>query len=144
MKWPASFFSCGTNCSSWPAMGGKLPGPASGTAPANAYTTESNPIVVIGEQYIAPYPVDLKIQHTVFTVAENNFDITDVNDNPIFKVKNKLFSFPDRRVLLDAAGNPLVSLKQKVKVWFPFSWTICEFKFSEYKFGVLWLDIECS
>ncbi|TYH49490.1 hypothetical protein ES332_D10G141000v1 [Gossypium tomentosum] len=113
MKWPASFFSCGTNCSSWPAMGGKLPGPASGTAPANAYTTESNPIVVIGEQYIAPYPVDLKIQHTVFTVAENNFDITDVNDNPIFKVKNKLFSFPDRRVLLDAAGNPLVSLKQK-------------------------------
>ncbi|TYI06694.1 hypothetical protein ES332_A10G176700v1 [Gossypium tomentosum] len=113
MKWPASFFSCGTNCSSWP-MGGKLPGPASGTAPANAYTTESNPIVVIGEQYIVPYPVDLKIQHTVFTVAENNFDITDVNDNPIFKVKNKLFSFPDRRVLLDAAGNPLVSLKQKI------------------------------
>ncbi|KAA3480035.1 protein LURP-one-related 10-like [Gossypium australe] len=96
------------------AMGGKLPGPASGTVPANAYTTESNPIVVIGEQYIAPYPVDLKIQHTVFTVTENNFDITDVNDNPIFKVKNKLFSFPDRRVLLDAAGNPLVSLKQKI------------------------------
>lgn len=118
--------------------------PASGTAPAKTYTTESDPIVVIGEQYISPFPVDLKIQHTAFTVAENNFDITDVNDNPIFKVKDKLFSFPDRRVLLDADGNPVVSLKQKVKVWFPFSWTICEFKLNEYKFGVLWLDMECS
>ncbi|XWS22115.1 hypothetical protein CRYUN_Cryun29cG0006800 [Craigia yunnanensis] len=92
------------------AMGGNLPVPA----PANAYTPLSNPIVVIGEQFLAPYPVDLKIQQKVFTLAENNFDITDVNGNLIFKVKGKFFSIRDLRVLLDAAGNPLVSLKQKI------------------------------
>ncbi|XVF65904.1 hypothetical protein PTKIN_Ptkin09bG0288200 [Pterospermum kingtungense] len=92
--------------------GGNLVVPA--PAPANAYTPQSDPIVVVGEQFLAPYPVDLKIQQKVLTIAENNFDITDVNGTPIFKVKGKLFSIRDRRVLLDAAGNPLVSLKQKI------------------------------
>ncbi|XWS13085.1 hypothetical protein CRYUN_Cryun36dG0007200 [Craigia yunnanensis] len=59
------------------AIGGNLPVPA----PANVYTPLSNPIVVIGEQFLAPYPVDLKIQQKVSTLAENNFDITDVNDS---------------------------------------------------------------
>ncbi|XP_022734962.1 protein LURP-one-related 15-like [Durio zibethinus] len=92
------------------AIGGNLPMPA----PANAYTPLSDPIVVIGEQFVAPYPVDLKIQQRVFTLAENNCDITDVDGNLIFKAKGKLFSFRDRRLLLDAAGHPLVSLKQKI------------------------------
>ncbi|XVF29667.1 hypothetical protein REPUB_Repub15cG0141600 [Reevesia pubescens] len=95
------------------AMGGNQPIPA--PTPANAYTPLANPIVVIGQQFLAPYPIDLKIQQKVFTLAENNFDITDVNGNIIFKVTGKLFSIHDRRTLLDAAGNPLVSLKQKVK-----------------------------
>ncbi|XVF29663.1 hypothetical protein REPUB_Repub15cG0141500 [Reevesia pubescens] len=94
------------------AMGGNLPVPA--PTPANAYTPLANPIVVIGQQFLAPYPIDLKIQQKVFTLAENNFDITDVNGNIIFKVKGKLLSIHDRRTLLDAAGNPLVSLKQKI------------------------------
>ncbi|XVE80797.1 hypothetical protein DITRI_Ditri15bG0009000 [Diplodiscus trichospermus] len=92
------------------AIGGNLPVPA----PANAYTPLSNPIVVIGEQFLAPYPVELKIKQKVFTLAENNFHITDVNGNLIFKIKGKFFSIRDRRVLLDAAGNPLVSLQQKI------------------------------
>ena len=100
------------------ATGGNLPVPA--PTPANAYTALSNPIVVIGEQFIAPYPVDLKIQQKVFTLAENNFDITDVNGNLIFKVKGKFFSIRDLCVLLDTAGKPLLSFKQKVKI-FPFS-----------------------
>ncbi|EOY04531.1 Uncharacterized protein TCM_019769 [Theobroma cacao] len=91
------------------ALGGILPLPA----PANAYTPPTNPIVVIGEQFLAPYPVELKIQQKIFTLAENNFDVTDVNGSLIFKVKGKLFSIRDRRILLDAVGNPLVSLKQK-------------------------------
>ncbi|WRX19838.1 LURP-one-related - like 9 [Theobroma cacao] len=86
------------------ALGGILPMPA----PANAYTPPTNPIVVIREQFLAPYPVELKIQQKVFTLAENNVDVTDANGSLIFKVKGKLFSIRDRRVLLDAAGNPLI------------------------------------
>ncbi|KAK8481102.1 hypothetical protein V6N11_047845 [Hibiscus sabdariffa] len=97
--------------------GGELPEPASEAThpiPATVSTAESDPIVVIGEQFIAPKPVELKIQHTVFTVAENYFDITDDIGNPIFKVRDRLFSFPNRRVLFDANGSPLVSLRQKI------------------------------
>ncbi|GMJ08529.1 hypothetical protein like AT5G01750 [Hibiscus trionum] len=99
------------------ATGGEvqLPEPASEeTHAASVSTAESEPIVVIGEQFIAPNPVELKIQHTVFTVAENHFDITDDVGNPIFKVRDKLFSFPNRRVVFDANGSPLVSLRQKI------------------------------
>ncbi|GMI93056.1 hypothetical protein like AT5G01750 [Hibiscus trionum] len=81
---------------------------------ARLYRAESDPIVVIGEKFIVPNTVELKIQQTVFSVAENYFDITDDNGNPVFKVRDKLFSFHNRRVLFDANGNPLVSLRQKI------------------------------
>ncbi|KAK8556492.1 hypothetical protein V6N13_064523 [Hibiscus sabdariffa] len=95
----------------------ELPEPTSEAAaapPAKIYRAESDPIVVIGEKFIVPYPLELNIQHTVFTVAENYFDITDDGGNPVFKVRDKLFSFPNRRVLFDADGNPLVSLRKKI------------------------------
>ncbi|KAK8663622.1 hypothetical protein V6N13_083431 [Hibiscus sabdariffa] len=94
----------------------ELPEPtseAAAAAPAKIYRAKSDPIVVIGEKFIVPYPLELNIQHTVFTVAENYFDITDDGGNPVFKVRDKLFCFPNRRVLFDAAGNPLVSLRKK-------------------------------
>ncbi|KAE8694937.1 hypothetical protein F3Y22_tig00110762pilonHSYRG00019 [Hibiscus syriacus] len=97
------------------AIGEELPPPASeATSPANFYTADSDPIVVIGKKFIVPNPVELKIQQTVFTIAENYLDIVDDNGNPIFKVRDKLFSVHNRRVLFDAAGIPLVSLRQKI------------------------------
>ncbi|XP_039066814.1 protein LURP-one-related 10-like [Hibiscus syriacus] len=97
------------------ATGEELPKPESETAsPASVNAAESDPIVVIDKQFIVPNPVELKIQHTIFTVAENYFDITDDNGNPVFKVRDKLFSFPNRRVMFDADGRPLVSLRQKI------------------------------
>ncbi|XP_039057407.1 protein LURP-one-related 10-like [Hibiscus syriacus] len=97
------------------AKGEEVPKPASEAASlASVNTAESDPIVVIDKQFLAPNPVELKIQHTIFTVAENYFDITDDNGNPVFKVRDKLFSFPNRRVMFDADGRPLVSLRQKI------------------------------
>lgn len=48
------------------------------------------------------------------TLSEGNFGVTDVNGNIMFRVKGKLFSLHDRRVLYDAAGNPLITFQQKV------------------------------
>lgn len=74
-----------------------------------------NPAVaVIGQQFSAPYPVDLTIVRKLLTITDGNFAVTDLNGNIMFKVKGKLLSLRDRRILLDASGNPVVSLQQKV------------------------------
>ncbi|KAF5201376.1 Lurp-one-related [Thalictrum thalictroides] len=73
-----------------------------------------NPMSVVGAQYCAPYPVDLTIMRKVMTITDGNFAVSDVNGNIIFKVKGALFTLHDKRVLLDAAGNPLLSMRQKI------------------------------
>ncbi|KAL3531619.1 hypothetical protein ACH5RR_005140 [Cinchona calisaya] len=72
------------------------------------------PLAVVGPQFCAPYPVDLIIVRKLMTLSEGNFGVTDVNGNLMFKVKGKLLNLRDRRILLDAAGNPLVSFQQKI------------------------------
>lgn len=73
-----------------------------------------NPIAVVGPQFCAPYPVDLIIAKKLMTLAEGSFTVTDVNGNIMFKVKGSVLSLHDRRLLVDAAGNPIVSLRQKI------------------------------
>ncbi|WVZ07195.1 hypothetical protein V8G54_020541 [Vigna mungo] len=72
------------------------------------------PTTVIGPQFCAPYPMDLAVVKKVMTIADGNFVVTDVNGNLVFKVKGSIMSLHDRRVLLDAAGHPLVTLRRKV------------------------------
>lgn len=74
----------------------------------------ANPSAVISSQFCAPYPVDLVIARKLLKLSEGNFGVTDVNGNLMFKVKGKFFSLRDRRILLDAADNPIVSFQQKV------------------------------
>jgi len=71
---------------------------------------------VFGPQYCAPYPVDLAIVKKVMTISDGNFAVTDVNGNIMFKVKGSLLTLRDRRVLLDGAGNPITTLRRKVRL----------------------------
>ncbi|KAK3017495.1 hypothetical protein RJ639_005999 [Escallonia herrerae] len=79
-----------------------------------SYVPTGNPVAVISPQFCAPYPVDLTIVRKVMTLSDGNFAVTDVNGNIMFKVKGKLLSIRDRRVLLDASDRPVVSLQQKI------------------------------
>lgn len=72
------------------------------------------PVVVIGPQFLAQYPVDLTIAKKLMSIGECNLGVTDVNGTLVFMVKSKLMSIRDRRCLLDAAGNHLATLQQKV------------------------------
>lgn len=72
------------------------------------------PVVVISPQFCAPTPVDLIMVRKLISITDGNFAVADVNGNLMFKVKGKLLSVHDRRVLLDSQGNPIVSLRQKV------------------------------
>lgn len=66
----------------------------------------------------ATYQVDLMIALKMMTISEGNYAVTDANGNIMFKVKSKVLSLRDRHVLLDAAGNPVVSFQKKVRYLF--------------------------
>ncbi|KAI4353500.1 hypothetical protein L6164_002445 [Bauhinia variegata] len=71
------------------------------------------PAAIISPQFCAAYPVDLAVVRKVLTLADN-FSVTDINGNIMFKLKGSLLSLHDHRVLLDAAGNPIVTLRRKI------------------------------
>lgn len=71
-------------------------------------------VEVIGPQFCAPYAVDLSVVKQVMTLKDGAFQVLDVNENVVFSVKGKVFSLRERRVLVDGAGNPLVTFQQKV------------------------------
>jgi uncharacterized protein YxjI len=93
---------------------------ATGQAPGNpipavrTYPPVEHPVVVIGPQYLAQYPVELAVSTKLWTLGENDFKVSDINGTLIFQVKSKLLTLHDRRFLKDAAGNTLVNLRQKV------------------------------
>ncbi|KAK2361273.1 protein LURP-one-related [Trifolium repens] len=72
------------------------------------------PTTIIGPQYCAPYPLDLAVVKKVMSVSDGNFAVTDVNGNIVFKVKGSLLTLRDRRVLVDASGNPIATLRRKI------------------------------
>ncbi|XP_022743298.1 protein LURP-one-related 15-like [Durio zibethinus] len=83
-------------------------------AAPSASSPLANPVSVIGPQYCCPQPVDLVMVGKVWTLTEGNFTVTDINGNIMFKIKAKSFSMHDCRLLLDATGNPICTLRPKI------------------------------
>ncbi|XVE84383.1 hypothetical protein DITRI_Ditri17bG0007900 [Diplodiscus trichospermus] len=77
-------------------------------------TPLANPVSIISPHFCAPYPIDLAIVRKVLTITNGNVVVTDINDNIVFKVKGAFLTIHGRRVLLDATGNPIVTLKMKL------------------------------
>ncbi|RRT57816.1 hypothetical protein B296_00046997 [Ensete ventricosum] len=71
------------------------------------------PVVVVGQQFCAPRGVDLTVTKKAFSLTGSDFAVTDVDGNVVLKVKGVYFSLRDRCVLVDAAGNPLLTLQLK-------------------------------
>ncbi|XP_076959595.1 protein LURP-one-related 15-like [Bidens hawaiensis] len=74
----------------------------------------ANTVPIVSPNFLAPYPVDLVIVKKLLALSEGNFAVTDVNGNVMFKVKGKHISLRDRRLLLDAAGVPILSFQKKL------------------------------
>lgn len=92
-----------------------MAGQQSNPIPAmTTYQPLQSPVMVIGPQFLAQYPVDLRVAAKLLSLGECNLGVTDVNGTLIFKVKSKLLSIRDRRYLLDAAGNILATFQQKI------------------------------
>ncbi|KAJ4980128.1 hypothetical protein NE237_010908 [Protea cynaroides] len=75
----------------------------------------SNPVSVVGPQFCSPYSEDLTISEKAIFIGDN-LVVTDVNGNIVFNVKGALFNIHDRHILLDANGNPVLSIQQKFQI----------------------------
>ncbi|KAM1353351.1 protein LURP-one-related 10-like [Malus sylvestris] len=89
-----------------PSLASANPDPGSA-----AHANPTAPIV--SPHFCSPNPVVIEIVRKVRTITGDKFVVTDVNGNMIFKVKEAHFSFHDHRVLLDAAGHPIITLRRK-------------------------------
>ncbi|KAM1386797.1 hypothetical protein PS1_033218 [Malus domestica] len=79
-------------------------------------TASDNPAAaIISPHFCSSHSMDLAIVRKVLTIREGNFVVTDITGNMIFKVRGSLlFSLHDRRVLLDTAGYPIITLRKKL------------------------------
>lgn len=94
-----------------PAAAGVAAVPA--PTPQPNYNAIPNPIPVLGPQYCLPHLVDLGVTRKLMTVTDD-FVITDVNNNLLFKIKGIFFTMHSKRVLLDSTGKPIITLRHKV------------------------------
>nr|GLL24384.1 protein LURP-one-related 10-like [Ipomoea trifida] len=84
-------------------------------ASTTSYPPEPVPIPpVISPQFIVPYPVDLAVVRKVMTLQEGKFEVLDINGTVMFKIKSKLLSIRDRRILVDTNDTPIVTFQQKI------------------------------
>ncbi|XP_031284903.1 protein LURP-one-related 10-like [Pistacia vera] len=106
-----------------PAPTGTYSPPPPPHAPTGIYSTPpptpplpvANSVTVIGPQFCEhTYPVDLAIVRKLLTITDGNFVVQDINGNTLFKVKGALLTVHNRRVLLDSAGKPIVTLRKKI------------------------------
>lgn len=88
-------------------------------AAESSYPALARPVAVVSPAFCVPNVVDLTIVRKLIALTDGNFLVTDVNGNAIFKVRGAHFSFHDRRVLFDATGRPVATLRQKVSRLLP-------------------------
>jgi hypothetical protein len=69
------------------------------------------PTTIISPQYCASSPLDLTFVRKLRSMSDGDFAVIDVNSNIIFKVKNSGLN----NILVDAAGNPIATLRRKVQ-----------------------------
>ncbi|KAK4834249.1 hypothetical protein QYF36_019611 [Acer negundo] len=69
-------------------------------------------VSVINPQFCVPQPLELAIEKQVLNITNGNFDVNDTSGNLVLRVKGLLF--PNRRLMLDNTGNPIVTLQRKI------------------------------
>ncbi|KAK2973893.1 hypothetical protein RJ640_025602 [Escallonia rubra] len=76
-----------------------------------SYAPSKTHVSVVGSQFCVPHQIELAITRKLSALSDGNFVVTDANDTVMFKVHGKAFS--NRRTLVDAAGNPIITFRPK-------------------------------
>ncbi|KAJ6708404.1 hypothetical protein OIU85_028647 [Salix viminalis] len=111
---------------------------ATGQAPGNpipamrTFQPVEHPVVVIGPQYLAQYPVELVVSSKLWTLGENDFKVSDINGTNIFPSQEQKIRTMHRRweafrgeskeekdLLFTAKKSKLFQFKTQLDVFLP-------------------------
>jgi len=72
------------------------------------------PVVVVSPQFCAPDVVPLTVTKKVASLSGGDFTVTDPSGAVVLQFKGSVWSVRNRRVLLDAARQPILTMHEKV------------------------------
>ncbi|KAI5574702.1 hypothetical protein POPTR_010G182300v4 [Populus trichocarpa] len=72
------------------------------------------PVSVVGENYCAPYPLELIVKKKIKKLSNAQFEVFDLSGNLLLQVDGGVWNFQLKRVLRDPAGFPILTIRGKV------------------------------
>jgi uncharacterized protein YxjI len=74
-------------------------------------------VAVVGPQFCAPDTMALTVTKKAFSWSGGDFNVSDVYGAVLMKVQGRYLSRHSHRVLCDAAGTPIISMRKKLISW---------------------------
>jgi len=71
-------------------------------------------VAVVSPQFCAPYVVPLTVTKKVASLSGGDFTVTDPSGAVVLQFKGSVWSVRNRRVLLDASRQPILTMHEKV------------------------------
>ncbi|KAG7576796.1 Tubby-like C-terminal [Arabidopsis thaliana x Arabidopsis arenosa] len=81
-------------------------------------------VSVVGEMFCNPYTTELVVRRRRESLKRERYDVFDLSDNLIFTVDGGIWNIRRKRVLRDATGIPLLSMRTKGLVTMRYKWEV--------------------
>uniref|UniRef100_A0A1J3IJT1 Protein LURP-one-related 9 n=1 Tax=Noccaea caerulescens TaxID=107243 RepID=A0A1J3IJT1_NOCCA len=81
-------------------------------------------VSVVGEMFCNPYTTELVVRRRRESLKRDRYDVFDLSDNLIFTVDGGIWNIRRKRVLRDATGTPLLSMRTKGLVTMRYKWEV--------------------
>ena len=74
----------------------------------------SVPIVAFDQRFAFPTPVTLLLKEKIFSFSGDDYKITDINGNPYFLIKGKVWTMHQRKSFYDLYGALIFNMKHEI------------------------------
>ncbi|EOA31502.1 hypothetical protein CARUB_v10014688mg [Capsella rubella] len=81
-------------------------------------------VSVVGEMFCNPYTTELVVRRRRESLKTDRYDVFDHSDNLIFTVDGGIWNIRRKRVLRDATGVPVLSMRTKGVVTMRYKWEV--------------------
>ncbi|CAH2054117.1 unnamed protein product [Thlaspi arvense] len=81
-------------------------------------------VSVVGEMFCNPYTTELVVRRQRESLRRDRYDVFDLSDNLIFTIDGGIWNIRRKRVLRDATGVPLLSMRTKGIVKMRYKWEV--------------------
>ncbi|CAA7041442.1 unnamed protein product [Microthlaspi erraticum] len=81
-------------------------------------------VSVVGEMFCNPYTTELVVRRRRESLKRDRYDVFDLSDNLIFTIDGSIWNIRRKRVLRDASGTPLLSMRTKGLVTMRYKWEV--------------------